>query len=179
MTFLPEKLVNSLRPAVAALLALGLVACGSGMGDLDDYIDEVKARPGKRPEKLPEIKPYETFAYRADEGGARSPFRPDAPTAALPGSTGPRPDMNRPREFLEQFPLDSLDMVGTIQLGGRTYGLVQTTDGLVHRVLPGNHLGQNDGRITAISESEISLLEIVSDGIGGYLERDAAVSLAD
>jgi type IV pilus assembly protein PilP len=59
------------------------------------------------------------------------------------------------------------------------YGLLQTSDGLIHRVIPGNYVGQNDGRITEISESEIALVEIISDGIGGYIERDAAVGLAD
>ena len=70
-------------------------------------------------------------------------------------------------------------MVGTLQLGDTSYGLVQTSDGLIHRVVPGNYMGQNDGRITAIRDSEIEIVEIISDGIGGYLERDAAVALAD
>ena len=70
-------------------------------------------------------------------------------------------------------------MVGTLEIGGTTYGLVQTADGLIHRVVPGNYMGQNDGRIVAIRDSEIELIEIISDGIGGYLERQAAVALAD
>jgi type IV pilus assembly protein PilP len=68
-------------------------------------------------------------------------------------------------------------MVGTLELGGTNYGLVQTSDGLVHRVVPGNYMGQNDGRIVAVKDSEIELIEIISDGIGGYLEREAAVGL--
>ena len=70
-------------------------------------------------------------------------------------------------------------MVGTLDIGETTYGLVQTSDGLIHRVIPGNYMGQNDGRIVDITESEITLVEIISDGIGGYIERDAAVSLSD
>ena len=70
-------------------------------------------------------------------------------------------------------------MVGTLYIGETMYGLVQTSDGLIHRVVPGNYMGQNDGRITDISESEIALVEIISDGIGGYIERDAAVGLSD
>jgi type IV pilus assembly protein PilP len=66
-----------------------------------------------------------------------------------------------------------------LQLGDTSYGLVQTSDGLIHRVIPGNYMGQNDGRIIAIRDSEIEIVEIISDGIGGYLERDAAVALAD
>ena len=70
-------------------------------------------------------------------------------------------------------------MVGTLELGETNYGLIQDSDGLVHRVIPGNYMGQNDGRIVAIDDSKIQLVEIISDGIGGYLEREAAVSLAD
>jgi type IV pilus assembly protein PilP len=70
-------------------------------------------------------------------------------------------------------------MVGTLHIEETMYGLVKTSDGLIHRVIPGNFLGQNDGRITDISESEIELVEIISDGIGGYIERDAAVGLSD
>ena len=94
-------------------------------------------------------------------------------------NSGTRPDRERSREFLEQFPLDTLRMVGTLTQGETGYGLVQTSDGIIHRVVPGQYMGQNDGRITTINESEIELIEIISDGIGGYVERDAAVGLAD
>ena len=162
------------------LAASGLTACGGDMDDLDQYINEVKARPGGRIEPLPEITPYEVFTYVADADGLRSPFVPDSPQAAAgPAAGGPRPDRDRSREFLEQFPLDTLRMVGTLELGGVNYGLIQTSDGLIHRVVPGNYMGQNDGRIVAINESEIELVEIISDGIGGYLEREAAVCIAD
>ncbi|MDX1507910.1 MAG: pilus assembly protein PilP [Woeseiaceae bacterium] len=163
--------------AVLAAAALGLAACGGGGDDLDRYINEVKSRPGGRIEPLPEITPYEVFTYVADAEGMRSPFMPDTPQSA--GPSGPRPDDDRPKEFLEGFPLDTLRMVGTLDLGDTSYGLVQTADGLIHRVVPGNYMGQNDGRITEISESEIQLVEIISDGIGGYIERDASVGLAD
>ena len=66
-----------------------------------------------------------------------------------------------------------------MQIGETNFGLVQTSDGLIHRVIPGNYMGQNDGRITVVTESDIELVEIISDGIGGYLERQAAVALAD
>ena len=161
-----------------ASLALGLTACGGDMDDLDSYINEVKARPGGRIEPLPEITPYESFTYVADVEGVRSPFLPDTPQAAGP-TGGTRPDPDRPREFLEAFPLDTLRMVGTLNLGETAYGLVQTSDGLIHRVIPGNYVGQNDGRIVDISDSEIQIVEIISDGIGGYVERDAAIGLSD
>ena len=162
-----------------AVAAAGLVACGGDMDDLDSYINEVKARPGGRIEPLPEITPYEVFTYVADAEGMRSPFMPDTPQAAGPAAGGTSPDPDRPAEFLESFPLDTLRMVGTLDINETVYGLVQTSDGLIHRVVPGNYMGQNDGRITDITESEIVLVEIISDGIGGYIERDAAIGLSD
>ena len=166
--------------AVLAFAAFALGACVGDMDDLDQYINTVKAKPGGRIDPLPEITPYEVFTYIADAEGLRSPFVPDSPQAAAGiAAGGTRPDPERSREFLEQFPLDTLRMVGTLQLGETHFGLVQTSDGLIHRVVPGNYMGQNDGRIVVVSESEIELVEIISDGIGGYLEREAAVGLAD
>lgn len=162
-----------------AIAAMGLAACGAGMDDLDSYINEVKARPGGRIEPLPEITPYEVFTYVADAQGMRSPFVPDTPQATGSAAGGASPDPERPAEFLESFPLDTLRMVGTLDINETVYGLVQTSDGLIHRVVPGNYMGQNDGRITDITESEIVLVEIISDGIGGYIERDAAIGLSD
>ena len=159
--------------------AVGLAACGGDMDDLDSYINSVKARPGGRIEPLPEIMPYEVFTYVADAEGLRSPFQPDTPQAAGPAAGGTSPDPDRPAEFLESFPLDTLRMVGTLDINETVYGLVQTSDGLIHRVVLGNYMGQNDGRITEITESEIVLVEIISDGIGGYIERDAAIGLSD
>jgi type IV pilus assembly protein PilP len=161
-----------------SLLALGLSGCSSGSDDLDAYVNEIKKRKGGVIEPLPEITPYEIFDYVAEKEGVRSPFRPDTPQSAN-GVNGPRPDDERSREYLETFPLDALSMVGTLHVDATMYGLIRTDDGLIHRVTPGNFLGQNDGRITGISESEIELVEIISDGIGGYIERDAAVGLSD
>ena len=169
------------RSGLILLVAMaGLAACGGDNDDLDQYINEVKSRPGGRIDPLPEITPYEVFTYVADAQGVRSPFVPDTPQASTTGvGGGIRPDSDRSREFLEGFPLDTLRMVGTLYIGDTMYGLVQTSDGLIHRVVPGNYLGQNDGRINDIDESEIDLIEIISDGIGGYIERDAAISLSD
>jgi type IV pilus assembly protein PilP len=157
------------------LLSLGLSACGGNMDDLLEYVDEVKARPGGRIEPLPQIKPYRTFTYAAEN--LRSPFVPDRRAAAASAATGPRPDTSRAKEYLEQFPLDTLSMVGILERGGQTYGLLQTGDGLVHRVLPGNFVGQNEGRIMSISEANIEVEELVPDGIGGFFKRSAAISL--
>ena len=92
---------------------------------------------------------------------------------------GPKPIQDRNKEYLEQFPLDTLTMVGTLARDGRTFGLVQTQDGMVHRVIPGNYVGQNDGRIVAISSAEISVEELVADGIGGFYTRAAEIALND
>ena len=173
---------SSLKRLMLSILVVGfgVAGCGGDMDDLDKFINETKALPGGRIEPLPEITPYEIFSYVADAEGFRSPFVPDAPQAAAGAAAGGTlPDRDRSREFLEQYPLDTLRMVGTMELGDTNYGLVQTSDGLIHRVVAGNYLGQNDGRIISVGESEIELIEIISDGIGGYLEREAAVGLAD
>jgi len=162
------------RIFVVTLLALLAAGCGGDMDDLMTYVDEVKARPGGRIDPLPQIKPYQTFDY--DAGSRRSPFVQE--TGPSSGQlAGPRPDVSRPKEYLEGFPLDTLNMVGTLEREGRTYGLVQTQDGLVHRVLPGNYIGQNDGRVVGVSTAGIEVEELVPDGIGGFFKRSAAISL--
>ena len=163
-----------------SLMLFAISGCSGDMDDLDEYINTVKARPGGRIDPLPEITPYEVFTYQADIEGLRSPFVPDSPQAAtgLAGN-GTRPDRERSREFLEQFPLDTLRMVGTLSGQTGAFGLVQDSEGLVHRVTVGNHLGQNYGRITVISDSDIELVEIIPDGLGGFLERPGGVGLSD
>jgi type IV pilus assembly protein PilP len=170
------------RPAcrilAVVLLALALAplaGCGGGTADLKRDLEEKKKRPGGRIEPLPEIKPYESFVY--DPTSLRSPFQPSLAVNQA-GAGGVRPDVRRNREFLEGFSLDTLKMVGTLRQSGRVYGLVQTKDGLVHRIVPGNYVGQNDGRVTAVTESKITVVEIVPDGLGGYIERPAAIALA-
>jgi type IV pilus assembly protein PilP len=163
---------SALRAALALALVAALAACTTADDELDRFIDDTKKEPGGRVEPLPEVKPYQTFAYSA--ATLRSPFVPGGS-----GGSGPnvRPDVKRNREFLEQFSLDTLRMVGTLRLSGMHYGLVQTKDGLVHRVVPGNHMGQSDGRIIEVTPSKIALIEIVPDGLGGYMERPAALAL--
>src|SRR6201988_5058331 len=136
----------------AACAVLG--ACSSADSDLARFIDDTKKEPGGRVEPLPEIKPYETFVYAAAD--LRSPFQPSSPGSGA-GLAGVRPDSKRNREFLEQYSLDTLKMVGTLRLGGQMYGLVETKDGLVHRVTTGNHIGTAEGKITEIPAAKISL----------------------
>lgn len=170
---LTRKLCGRLLPCIALL---GLGACANDMDELRQKVTEIKARPGERIEPLPEIKPYEAFKY--DASGERSPFIPSV-SAKSNLATSARPDIKRPREFLEQFPLDTLQMVGTLQLQGRTFALLQGKDGLVHRVQVGSYVGQADGRVTSISNNKVSVLELVPDGLGGYIERPAALTLKE
>jgi type IV pilus assembly protein PilP len=167
---------RSILISAAMLAVLSLSGCSNGMDELRKQVDEIKSRPGDAIDPLPEIKPYEAFTYNASS--MRSPFVP-TPPARSDLAAGVRPDVKRPREFLEQFPLDTMRMVGTLQLQGRNYGLVQGKDGLVHRVLPGSFVGQNDGKIVGIAATKISIIEIVPDGLGGYIERPAALALTE
>jgi type IV pilus assembly protein PilP len=168
--------MNHPKTIATVTIALALGGCSSEMDELQQKVAEIKSRPGERIEPLPEIKPYESFTYAASN--LRSPFIPSAP-ARSDVANAVRPDAKRPREFLEQFPIDTMRMVGTLQLQGRTYGLVQGKDGLVHRVLPGSYMGQNDGRVISITPTKISLIEIIPDGVGGYIERPAALALTE
>ncbi len=163
--------------AVALLiLAVQLAACGGGRSDLERWVEDTKKRPGGRIEPLPEVKPYESFAYGVAQ--KRSPFQPQG-AGSVNGQANLRPSSHRNREFLEGVSLDTLKMVGTLKVGNGFYGLVQSKDGLVHKVQPGNYMGQNDGKITEITASKIGLTEIVPDGLGGYIERPASLALTD
>jgi type IV pilus assembly protein PilP len=168
---------NARRAALIAVALAGLVAagCSGGQSDLQKWIADTKKKPGGRIQGLPEVKPYETYVYSA--GKLRSPFQPLGSAASGPNPL--RPSSRRNREFLEGFSLDTLKMVGTFKVGSSFYGLVQSKDGLVHKVQPGNYLGQNDGKVTEISGGKISLVEIVPDGLGGYIERPASLALSD
>lgn len=157
--------------ACVVVLALALAGCHGRDADLDSFIQETKASPGGRVEPLPEVKPYQAFTYSAQ--GLRSPFVPGGSGVA----TSVRPDVHRPREFLEQYALDTLKMVGTLNLAGKYYGLVLARDGRVHRVTNGEHMGQNDGTIIEVTPTKIGLTEIIPDGLGGYVERPAALGL--
>ena len=156
--------------------SLSAVGCGGGRSDLEKWVAETKKKPGGRIEPVREVKPYETYVY--DVGPKRSPFQPQGANAAN-GQPSLRPSSRRNREFLEGISLDTMKMVGTLRVGNSFFGLVQSKDGLVHKVQPGNYLGQSDGKITDITASKISLIEIVPDGLGGYIERPASLALTD
>ena len=158
----------------AVLTGLILAGCSGGQSDLQKWITDTKKKPGGRIQALPEVKPYETYVYSA--GKLRSPFQPQGSSNS---QANLRPSSRRNREFLENFSLDTLKMVGTFKVGSNFYGLVQSKDGLVHKVQPGNYLGQNDGKVTEITGGKISLVEIIPDGLGGYIERPASLALSD
>jgi len=165
----------SLRIALLVLAALALGACTRGMGDLEQKVAEVKARKGPPLEPIPVMKTFESFEYTAQN--MRDPFSPSLDDEAVAGQ-GPRPDTNRPREALELFPLDSLDMVGTLGFGGKDVtGLIKDPDGVIHRIRPNNYMGQNYGRVTGIFEDRIELVELVPNGVGGWIERPASIAL--
>jgi len=169
------KLTSSAALVCVMLACLIAAGCSGGQSDLQNWIAATKKKPGGRIQPLPEVKPYETFVY--GDASMRSPFQPVGPNSGNQASL--RPNSQRNREFLEGFPLDSLKMVGTFKVASSFYGLVQSKDGLVHKVQPGNYLGQNDGKITEITGSKISLVEIIPDGLGGYIERPASLALTD
>lgn len=165
--------------AIATLLLLAGCARGitSSPGDapnLEKWIADVRARPAPPLEPLPVMQQFETFEYAAQT--LRDPFS-DAWSNSDSG--GMRPDPNRRKETLEQYPLDSLDMVGTIGRGAGLIALVMAPDKVTHRVRPGAYMGQSDGRITGVREDRIELVELVPDGAGGWLERPASIALED
>lgn len=178
--------MNALRLRKAVLIALvaaavGVTGCSRDMSDLEAKVEEMKKRPGGRIEPLPQVKPYETFIYDAYD--LREPFTPDSAVrqslTAAGGGNGLQPDFNRSREYLEEFPLDTLRMVGTLELRGEKYALIQTNDGAVHRASVGNYIGQNHGHITSVSEIGIELTEIIPDGSGGWTERRTGIALSE
>ena len=172
---------KSLRPARILLMiavALVLVGCTRGMSDLRNWVAQEKAKKGAPIQPLPVIKTFETFKY--DDQDRRDPFSPS--TAELQtnnAASGPRPDANRVREPLEMFALDSLKMVGTVGTGPNMEVLIKDPGGVIHRVHVNEYMGQNYGHITAISEDHIDLVELVSNGNGGWMERPASIALGE
>ena len=169
--------MKHLATALVVVSVTLLNACSSGMEDLEQYVTEVKNRKTRQIEPIPQIKQYEAFAYVAGE--RRNPFVRAEPQKD-PNASGSniRPDPNRNPEPLEEFPLDGLRMLGTINKEKTVFALIKAPDNVVHRVALGNHMGQNYGRITAITDSEIDLVEIIPDGFGGFMERPAILALS-
>ena len=171
------------RTVLALLVASGLVACSQNTtSDLVAYTESVKARQKPDIEPLPEFQPYETFVYSAGE--LRDPFSPPVhslPTKVVAQRTysGISPVPDRPQEPLEEFPLDSLRMVGTLERNEDSWALIKASDDTIHRIKPGNYIGQNHGKIISVNEYAVDLTEIIPDGMGGWMERHASVALSE
>lgn len=155
-----------------------LAACqGSKGDDLDKFIEESALNMRPKVESLPEVKPYIPMEYNA-EGALVNPFK--ARKALNASDSKLQPNMNRPREPLESYPLESLKFVGSIEKSNLKYGLIKTPDSSVQQVKVGNYLGQNFGMVLEITESGVILKEIVQDELSGdWIERTASVDLQD
>ncbi len=174
--------------AILVTLTAGAMLSGCGGDNLDDlrgYVKEVQSRKKARIEPLPELKPYETFTYAA--GDRRDPFEaalrpataPLTATAQNAGTSGLSPDLARRKEALEEFSLDTLRMVGSLEQQADIWAIIQANDGTIHRIRPGNYAGQNHGKVINITEEKVDLIEIAPDGLGGWVEREASLALSD
>ena len=165
-----------------ALSALLLVLGGCGgddFSDLDAYMNEVRLRPPGKIEPTPTFRSYPTFTYSA--ANLRSPFsrqlRVDL-AGQKHGSRDVKPDPNRVKQYLEGFNIEQFEMVGTIANASGSFALLRGAGG-VHRLKVGDYLGRNDGRIAAISASQVEVVEIVPDGQGAWLERPRTIPLKE
>ena len=175
--------MQSLRTLALLATLLLATACGRGVtsgpndpSNLEQWTAEVRARPAPPLEPLPVMQQFETFEYAAQ--GLRDPFS-NAFADDGSGGSGPRPDPNRRKELLEQFPLDSLQMVGTLGTGSSMQALVMAPDKVTYRVRPGVYLGQSDGQVVSVHEDRIELVELVPDGAGGWLVRPASIAIEE
>ena len=188
------RLINKTKSLFKLCLGLFLVLLFTGcvsrdISDLENKVADIMARPGGRIEPLPEIKPYEAYAYQSGKEGAKDPFKlfyqkDQTEIAQESGNSGLTEEMereikNRNREELESFELDSLRMVGTLENPDNNWAIVLDPDGVVHRVSVGNYMGLNIGKITNIFEDRIELREIVQDSSGRWEEREAALALVE
>lgn len=179
------KLTSLLKLSLLGTVIVMLSGCGEGLGDLRQFVDEIRSKPPGRIEPIPEFQPYQKFEYTSQD--LRDPFklvdfrRPELnkeDIAAL--SSGLRPDIDRVKEPLEDFPLDTLRLKGSIDdKEGIKWGLIFAPDNTIHRVVEGNYMGQNHGRIISVSDQTIDLTEIVPDGLGNYIERSSAITLIE
>lgn len=160
-----------------------LVSCGREMRDLEDYVEEVKSREPPGIDPIPEVKPYQSYKYQANN--LRNPFDASIFQAKIVENIRKRPDStvspdpNRTPEFLENFPLDTLRMVGTMEQRGSLWALIQTPEKTIQRVSAGNYVGQNNGRVLDVSDAGVKLEEIIPDGFGGWRKRDGSIALSE
>ncbi len=173
------KVKHRLGPALLALAVVCLSACTGSREELENYVQDVMARPADPIPPVPPVANYTPFAY--DASAMRDPFTSvtgnDDSQSTATETDGPRPDESRVREYLEQFSLDTLSMVGTFAQGSADWALVRDPEGVVHRVAAGHYIGQNHGQVTAVYPDRLELSELVPDAGGGWLVREASVAL--
>lgn len=148
--------------------------------DAEKFIEDLDNQPKKPIEPLPEVTPYVSYTYTAKT--MRSPFVPSKPAQQqkkVVATGGIHPDLNRRKEPLENYALDSLKMVGTIEKDQKVWALVADPNGTVYRVTKGSYLGQNHGRIDAITANKMTLTEIIPDPGGGWKYRQAQIVMSD
>ncbi len=180
-----QSLYSPLKFILLGTLIALLSGCGEGLDDLRQFVSDIRAKPPGRIEPIPEFQPYQNFEYTSHD--LRDPFkmvdfrRPELDEEELSKLTaGLRPDIDRVKEALEDFPLDTLRLKGTIDdKQGIKWGLIFAPDNTIHRVIEGNYMGQNHGRIISVSDQTIELTEIVPDGLGNYIERSSAITLIE
>jgi type IV pilus assembly protein PilP len=170
----------------AALIAAGCAALLAGCspdehGDLRKELAEATKDFRGRVEPLPQVKPYEPVPYTGE--GQIDPFRPERIEVAQARRSGGNAKLieeqrKRPPEPLEAFPLESIQMLGTITQGKETFALVKAGPNL-YRVRKGNYMGQNFGVITAIDDAQINLKELVQDSGGEWVERTSSLQLVE
>lgn len=178
-----KKVVSNFLRAISLTVAV-LMLPGCGDSDIDDlvaFVKQVKEQPKGRIEPLPEFRPYESFTYKA--AGLRSPFSPEVEvktvTEQLAAKSNVKPDLNRPKEFLEQFNIESISLVGSIaRFDDKLFALLRDSDGGVHRLDKGNYLGRNHGRVVDVVADKIEIIEIVPNGQGGWIERPRVIQVA-
>ncbi len=168
---------RSLVHGCVTVSLLSLAACSGDSGDLQRYVDEVRARKTTAIEPIPQMKAYTAYAYAVEN--RRDPFINSPPDRGHGAGDTVRPDLKRNKEALEEFPLDALHLVGLIKFDKKLYAMVKAPDAVIHRVTIGDHLGQNYGRIDKVTESEVTLSEIIADGFGGFIERPATLAAAE
>ena len=169
--------MHILKRSMLCIGLLSLASCSQDISDLQAYISQTKSSHVGTVKPIPQFKPYESFSYSASD--LRDPFVAtiDLEDDETTKTSLLNPDSTRPREPLEVFPLDTLSMVGTLEQNAQQWGLIKDPQNIVHRVQVGHYMGQSEGRVTNINESAVHLVEIVPDGIGGYIERDASIAI--
>lgn len=174
------RIVAAARAVIIAATSV-LAACGGEEhGDLKQELAALTKDVRGRVDPLPQVKPYEPVSYTADT--LVDPFRPERIDIAKAGVAASAsklaPDQNRPKEPLEAFPLESIQMLGTITQNKETFALVKAGSNL-YRVRKGNYMGQNFGVITDIDDGQISLKELIQDAAGEWMERSSALQLVE